>query len=87
MRPTRATLALMAAPILLIWALLYLGPAVRPHFCDGAYQRWQIPDDYDGGGCAAITPEWHRIFPWNWGDDEVVCIGLCSDVPMWTPED
>jgi len=55
-------------------------------WCDGAYERWQIAEDYNGGGCAAITPMWHKVFPWNYGDDEMVCLGLCSDVPMWSPD-
>ncbi|HET7645913.1 MAG TPA: hypothetical protein VFM03_05450 [Candidatus Limnocylindria bacterium] len=56
-------------------------------WCDGVYQRFQIPDDYNGSGCSRIIPAWHVIFPWNWDRTEEVCLGLCPpDVPLWTPE-
>lgn len=46
-------------------------------FCDGAYERWRLPDDYRGGGCPAVTPAVHGILPWNWGERDLVCTGLC----------
>jgi hypothetical protein len=71
----------------LVVLMLVLLPTVTESWCDGAYERWRISDDYRGGGCAQITPAWHRIFPWNWdGDNEIVCLGMCINVPMWTPD-
>jgi hypothetical protein len=71
---------------LVIALVLVTIPTVRMYQCDGAVARWQLSDDYRGGGCAMITPSWHRMFPWNWGDDDIVCLGMCIGVPMWTPD-
>lgn len=72
---------------LVIVLVLFTVPTVTEAWCDGAFERWRISDGYRGGGCAQITPAWHRVFPWNWnGDDEIVCLGMCIGVPMWTPD-
>ena len=71
----------------MVITLVFGAPLMTEHWCDGAYQRWQIHDNYRGGGCADITPAWQAILPWNHHDTDLVCLGLCGDAPMWTPED
>jgi hypothetical protein len=78
----RLELLLVASIVLLI----IIGSALtEEHWCDGAYHRFQIPDDYGGGGCSRIIPGWHAILPWNWDRMDMVCLGMCTDVPMWEP--
>lgn len=86
-RPWTRTGVWLAAAALVVVLALGSWTADRTVWCDGVYQRFQIPDDYNGLGCSRIIPAWHAIFPWNWGRTQLVCTGLCPpDVPLWTPE-
>ncbi len=58
-------------------------PVVKDVYCDGAYERWRVPDDYDGSGCAELVPAWHGIFPWN-QDTEMICFGYASTLRRGT---
>jgi hypothetical protein len=55
-------------------------------WCDGSYHRFQIPDDYNHTGCSRIIPLWHGVLPWNWDRTDMVCLGLCTDMPMLAPD-
>jgi hypothetical protein len=47
--------------------------------CDGVVPKWMVPDDYDGGGCIEGRPQWEAVLPWNWGEWEPYCLGMCQD--------
>jgi hypothetical protein len=47
--------------------------------CDGTVPRWMLPDDYDGGGCIEGRPPWEALLPWNLGEWEPYCLGMCQD--------
>ena len=81
-KDSRLISALVAIAILIAFVFAVPGD----HVCDGAYERWQIPDNYDGSGCAKLTPAWQGILPWN-QDTEMICLGMCKDIPFWTPDD
>lgn len=55
------------------------------YWCDGNFHRFQIPDDYRGGGCSRIIPGWQVVFPWNWDRMDMICLGMCLESPIWSP--
>lgn len=69
----------------LIAAMLVLGSATggggaTMSQCDGSVPRWMLPDDYRQlGGCVPLRPAREAWFPWNWGRQDLVCIGMCAD--------
>ena len=80
--------AWLLAAILVVGAYLVLAQPVTVYQCDGAVPRWRIPDDYRGGGCALLRPDWQEVLPWTDAERELVCLGMCMhDTPMWTPDD
>jgi hypothetical protein len=75
-----APLVAVALAMLALTFPLVAGPRVDTLVCDGSVYQFQIPDDYRGGGCTHLIPEWHAAFPWNWGRIELECLGLCTEL-------
>lgn len=89
-RFSRRNWIILAVFGLLIVATLAFGPAARESAstiqCDGSVPRWMLPDDdRELGGCVPLRPAWEGWLPWNWGRQDLVCLGLCTDHPLQGP--
>jgi hypothetical protein len=74
----RIAVALGLLVIAGLFAASYIGLG-RVAQCDGSVPKWMVPDDYDGGGCVELRPFWEGGLPWNIGDWEHYCLGMCLD--------
>ena len=73
-----ATLALLVAAMLLL-PPAFIALTTGQGQCDGNVPRWMLPDNYQSlGGCVTLRPAWEGWLPWNWGRQDLVCLGMCA---------